>query len=366
MNPVYEFSTQDFDNGSVTLTITVEGDVNCSPKSDTVQINLVKKPTVNLGNALIKCGKDLDEIIISDVVISGEYESLSWYTPGPGNLEDETTLNPKYLPNPGEHGEVNLYLTIYPKAPCSEPISIPNPKTIIISEPPSVDIGLDTIELCEDDEEITLPDSSLGGAFAENYSNLLWTATGGSGLLTNEDTLTPTYKPSISDWNSLNDVILKLTVTGEDGCDSIVDEDTITLKLIPKPVANAGPDVVICATNTITSLPNQITTGFATLESYESFYWSVSSNATGVLVQDATDPAAATYTVGEGETGTITLTLTAIYEDDSNIPGGCILTDEDTMNITINPAPIANIGLTELVSTIKVLNCKEQPKTILQ
>ena len=349
LNPVYEFSTQDFDNGSVTLTITVEGDVNCSPKSDTVQINLVKKPTVNLGNALIKCGKDLDEIIISDVVISGEYESLSWYTPGPGNLEDETTLNPKYLPNPGEHGEVNLYLTIYPKAPCSEPISIPNPKTIIISEPPSVDIGLDTIELCEDDEEITLPDSSLGGAFAENYSNLLWTTTGGSGLLTNEDTLTPTYKPSISDWNSLNDVILKLTVTGEDGCDSIVDEDTITLKLIPKPVANAGPDVVICATNTITSLPNQITTGFATLESYESFYWSVSSNATGVLVQDATDPAAATYTVGEGETGTITLTLTAIYEDDSNIPGGCILTDEDTMNITINPAPIANIGLTELV-----------------
>ena len=84
---------------------------------------------------------------------------------------------------------------------------------------------------------------------------------------------------------------------------------------------------MICATNTITSLPNQITTGFATLESYESFYWSVSSNATGVLVQDATDPAAATYTVGEGETGTITLTLTAIYEDDSNIPGGCILTD---------------------------------------
>ena len=75
----------------------------------------------------------------------------------------------------------------------------------------------------------------------------------------------------------------------------------------------------------------------------------MSSNATGVLVQDATDPAAATYTVGEGETGTITLTLTAIYEDDSNIPGGCILTDEDTMNITINPAPIANIGLTELV-----------------
>ena len=170
----------------------------------------------------------------------------------------------------------------------------------------------------------------------------------GSGLLTNEDTLTPTYKPSISDWNSLNDVILKLTVTGEDGCDFVVDEETMT-KLIPKPVANAGPDVVICATNTITSLPNQITTGFATLESYESFYWSVSSNATGVLVQDATDPAAATYTVGEGETGTITLTLTAIYEDDSNIPGGCILTDEDTMNITINPAPIANIGLTELV-----------------
>ena len=122
-------------------------------------------------------------------------------------------------------------------------------------------------------------------------------------------------------------------------------------------------DVVICATNTITSLPNQITTGFATLESYESFYWSVSSNATGVLVQDATDPAAATYTVGEGETGTITLTLTAIYEDGSNIPGGCILTDEDTMNITINPAPIANIGLTELVCDDQSIELREQPKT---
>lgn len=161
---------------------------------------------------------------------------------------------------------------------------------------------------------------TLSGTSATNYSSILWTHNG-AGSLTNATTLTPTYTPVAGDIG--NNVTLTLTVTALAGCVNV--QDQMVLTVTPQATANAGSDASICEGGTFT-----VSTASAT--NYISLNWT--SNGTGSFTNGTT--LTPTYIPGIGETGTVTLTLTATGQN------GCNATDNMVLTINANPTITTN------------------------
>ena len=86
-DPIYIPSIQDLEAGSVTLTATAIGDINCTDAVDDVVITFARNPQVNVGVDLSLCEGDV--VNFNDVtVVVGTYSSLSWVTTnGLGHLK---------------------------------------------------------------------------------------------------------------------------------------------------------------------------------------------------------------------------------------------------------------------------------------
>lgn len=162
---------------------------------------------------------------------------------------------------------------------------------------------------------------TVSGASATNYSSVSWTVTNGGGTLTNANTLTPTYTPAAGDVE--NTVTLTLTVTALSGCSNV--QDQMQLTVTPYATANAGSDASICEGSTFT-------VSTASASNYTSLQWT--HNGTGTISNGTT--LTPTYTPGVGETGTVTLTLTA------NGVNGCNATDAMVLTINQNPSITTN------------------------
>jgi len=162
---------------------------------------------------------------------------------------------------------------------------------------------------------------TVSGASATNYSSVSWTVTIGGGTLTNANTLTPTYTPAAGDVG--NTVTLTLTVTALSGCSNV--QDQMQLTVTPYAIANAGSDASICEGSTFT-------VSTASASNYTSLQWT--HNGTGTISNGTT--LTPTYTPGVGETGTVTLTLTA------NGVNGCNATDAMVLTINQNPSITTN------------------------
>jgi hypothetical protein len=99
-----------------------------------------------------------------------------------------------------------------------------------------------------------------------------------------------------------------VTVTNTFGCTG---KDTVNITFNPNPTVNLGPDKIICAGNSVT-----LDAGYQTGLSYN---WSSGQNLQTINV-----------TAGGNYSVTVTNSL------------GC--TDRDTLNVTVNPLPIVNLG----------------------
>jgi hypothetical protein len=157
---------------------------------------------------------------------------------------------------------------------------------------------------------------SVTGTTAANYTSLLWTHNG-TGTLQDETTLTPVYVPGAGETGQ---VTLTLNVYGD--CADATDDMILTI--IPDATAYAGADAETCENvgYTVTD---------ATAENYTSILWT--HNGSGTL-SDA-NTLTPTYTPGAGETGDVTLTLTA--------SGNCA-DGVDEMILTIMPDATAYAG----------------------
>ncbi|MFZ4402450.1 MAG: hypothetical protein ACOYO1_20655, partial [Bacteroidales bacterium] len=152
----------------------------------------------------------------------------------------------------------------------------------------------------------------------------------GTGSFNNIAALHPTYTPSAADIAS-GTVILTLTGTSGSGCSNAV--SSITLTIEKQATANAGSSSSICSST------GTYTVSGATATNYSSLLWSASG--TGILTNETT--LTPTYTFGSGETGAITLTLTA------HKLGTICIDAVDTAVITIMPAPTAFAGTDTII-----------------
>ena len=315
VQPIYTPSAADINAGSVILTLTSYGNSPCPNATSTMVLYINRSPVANAGANVTICEG-------SDYTISGasavNYSSIVWTTNGTGMLINDSTLTPTYMPSVGETGTVTLVLTANPNSGCS--ISFVSTMTITINESATANIGTSFATICAGS------DYNLSTAAVSNNSGLLWT-TSGTGTFNNTATLHPIYTPGTADINA-GFVTLTLTAYGNSPCGNAT--SSITLNINRAPLANAGSNVVICA-------GSDYTISGASASNYSTIVWT--SNGTGTLINDST--LTPTYTPGVGETGIVTLTLTA------NPDSGCASAAISSMSITIHGAATANIGIAD-------------------
>lgn len=114
LNTKYYPSEEDFDNGFVTLTLTVSIS-NSISYQDSFILNLIKNPTVYAGRD-IRCFYESD-IVINDSYIM-DYDSLRWETHGDGFFDDNTVLHPTYHYGYSDSIAAEVKLTLHAYSKC--------------------------------------------------------------------------------------------------------------------------------------------------------------------------------------------------------------------------------------------------------
>jgi PKD repeat protein len=230
--PVYFPSPADIASGSVVLTFTAFSN-SCAPVSDNMALQFHPMPVISAGNNEAICEGSTFTVSTASAI---NYSSLNWTSSGAGSITNASTLTPTYTPTALDiaNGSVILTLIATASAPCTG--NIISSMTLSIKHTPSANAGND-FTLCEN-IPFTVTDAS-----STNYSSVLWT-TSGTGLLTNQNSLTPTYTPSNAD--AIAGSVQLTLIASNPPCSDI--SDIKNLQINGAPIISAGGDASTCAT----------------------------------------------------------------------------------------------------------------------
>ena len=338
-SPTYFPGPIDIESGSVTITVGVNGKNACS--STTVQdsqiIKLIPQPTANAGPDTIVCETggiiDIEGTVAEPAT---NYSQLEWtIVEGAsfGTINNSNSLNPEFVPSPDAviQGYATLLLTVYPTnySTCNQDSGFccgVATDTVIVSiqDAPVITINPDSNSICQSDSYTILPDQVTIDNIP-SYS-LEWEHNG-TGDLTNFNSLTPTYTPSVDE---VGNVVLTLKVTPDTptictGLDPI--ERNFDLTISPLPVVTAGDDVILCQGESYTTLSADV--DFTT-----NFQWTI--DGFGSLTPNSSSENV-TYTPVDEDyvRGYVVLTLSATPEGDCSGKADVV----DSFRITYSQPP---------------------------
>ena len=137
-----------------------------------------------------------------------------------------------------DSGATSGIFNVYAMNDCGDGALSP-PFEVTVNHPPTASAGTDG-SICAGESY------TVSHATATNYSGLLWSSTG-SGSLSGEHTLTPTYSPATIDSGT---IILTLIATGNPPCRN--DTASMHLIIIAHPIVSAGSDKLTCERNPVT------------------------------------------------------------------------------------------------------------------
>ncbi|WP_421805852.1 hypothetical protein [Flagellimonas sp.] len=326
--PTYTPGVNDIANGSVVLTLTGSGNGSCGPVNDSMTLTITPAPVVGAGSDEEICQGGTHDFSASGVPPSASNTSaLLWQTAGDGTFSDPNILLPVYTPGANDiaNGSVVLTLRGAGNGSCG-PVN--DSMTLTITPAPVVDAGSDE-EICQGG---THDLSNSGTVPTESgTSSLLWSSAG-DGSFDDATMLAPTYTPGVNDIAN-GSVVLTLTGSGNGSCGPV--NDSMTLTITPAPVVDAGSDEEICQGGAH-DLSNSGTV--PTESGTSSLLWSSAGDGS---FDDAT-MLAPTYTPGVNDiaNGSVVLTLTGSGN------GSCGPVN-DSMTLTITPAPIVDAGSDE-------------------
>ncbi|MBL4669380.1 MAG: gliding motility-associated C-terminal domain-containing protein [Flavobacteriales bacterium] len=293
----------------------------CTPLKDTVKLYITPSPFVNANADQTVCANNAT-VQLNGNVFGGALSGI-WTTSGNGNfMPNDTTLNAIYVPDVNDtiNGGVTLVLTSTNFGLCNV---VTDTMKIFITPSPIVAAGVDTVFVCENNSLV-----NLNGSVAGATSTGKWTTQGNGLFLPDNVTLNADYQPSPLDVVN-GSMVLYLESTNNGTC--IADKDSLIIIFTPKPIVNAGPNLIACANNTSVQL-NGIISGPTTTG-----FW---SGGTGSYTVDSTD-LTATYTPSAAEisAGSILLTLTS----SNNLT---CLAETDFVQINVVAPPFANFNFT--------------------
>jgi hypothetical protein len=330
LTPIYTPGVADIAGGSVTLTLTANGNGSCTPASDAMTLTITSDPTANAGSDEAVCqGDDVNLSNSATIPTASNFSDLLWSSSGDGNFDDQTALAPIYSPGGADiaAGSVTLTLTANSAGACA-PAS--DAMTVTLTPSPTANAGSDEA-VCQG-ANLDLSTSTTAPA-ASNFSDLLWSGSG-DGSFDDQTALTPIYTPGVADIAG-GSVTLTLTANGNGSCTPA--SDAMTLTITSGPTANAGSDEAVCQGDDV-NLSNSATT--PTASNFSDLLWSSSGDG-NFDDQTALTPI---YTPGAADiaAGSVTLTLTANS-------GGACAPASDAMTVTLTPSPTANAGSDEAV-----------------
>lgn len=234
LNAVYQFTQDDIDAGSVTITLTSTNNGICPEESDSFELTFGTSAFVFAGDDIETC-ETIASIDLNGV-ISGETNTGVWTSSGDGIfVPDNTSLNASYEPGPDDvtNGSVDLTLTSTGSVLCDEGSST---LTIDFLGQPVANAGPDQV-VCSDIEPLQLTGS------VQNAIGGTWETNGSGTFSPNDSLLTALYTPSVAD-SIIGSVTLTLTTYGSGDCPATSDEMTISFSEAVVPIA--GPDQEVC------------------------------------------------------------------------------------------------------------------------
>ncbi|MBL7904660.1 MAG: PKD domain-containing protein [Bacteroidales bacterium] len=317
LSPTYVASPADILNGSVTITLSVQGTGACNALvTDDMVLTIDRMATADAGADAAICEGYTYTLINA---VATDYAAVNWTTSGSGSFANPAIVNATYNPSAADIANGSVVLTIQAAASGVCTGSESDMMTLSFNTLPLVNAGSD---LSSCDATIT-----INGATASNYSSLLWTSAG-TGTLSNATTLNPTYVPSGSDIaNGFVDLTLTAQATAPCTGSS---SDVMRINLNEGPVVNAGNDGSICESNTFTI--NGANASNASLITWSTSGTGTFSNA-HILAPVYTPSAADVLS------GSVVLTLTATPV------APCSASVSDDLTLTIAPVATAYAGV---------------------
>ena len=305
--------------GTAIYTITPSAN-GCTGVPIGVTVTLDPLPTASSGGSQTICS--FETATVSGASFSNG--TVLWTHNGLGSLSNETTITPTYSAVEGDEGNtITLTLTVTSNNACGV-ASATAIYTVYVEALPTVtaDAGGSDI-ICSNSSTTVSGASSSGGA-------ILWTHNG-SGLLTNETTISPTYSAVAGDEG--NTVTLTLNVTGINACGLAIATASHTIVVDPLPTATAGGSETICSNGSATVSGASSSDG--------TILWT--HNGAGSLTNETTiTPSYSAVAGDEGNTIILTLTVTS-----NNACGTAIATA--TYTVLVDPLPTAAAGGSETI-----------------
>lgn len=315
LTPTYHPSTNDYSNGSVSLTLFA---FPCSPCTNfmtgSMTLSFVSDPVVGAGADATVCSSDpyILEPNVQDAC------GIVWETSGDGTFDDNTIAGATYYPGPGDvtTGNVELCITGLPCGSCETPAS--DCMTLTLLPGQVVNAGEDAT-VCEGENY------QLNGA-ATNNCGVEW-ASSGDGTFSDVTALNAVYFPGTDDFTS-GTVTLTLKAYP---CSPCVNEvsDPITITFTHAPTAFAGADATILAGDYY-----QVTDAVVT--NAASYHWTTSGDG----AFDDSGLLSPVYTPGSNDitNGSVDLCLIAEPVDPCSVPAN------DCLTLSIGTPPEVDAG----------------------
>lgn len=233
LNTEYIPSFTDIIEGEVTLCLICEAIDPCTlDVMSCIDVTFTPLPEIWIGMDESICE---GESFYPMTIFADNISELLWSSNGDGAFDDPTIADPIY--NPGildiENGMVDLCLEGYPISPCeSSSISC---MTLNILKNPEVYAGADAT-ICEDQAYC------IEDAFADNYQNIIWSASEGS--FDYPSSPNPCYFPP---FEFFNPGMVSIMIEAEPlfPC-SVYAIDFLELTIMENPEVMVGEDVTIC------------------------------------------------------------------------------------------------------------------------
>ena len=267
--PASYFPTEtDFNNGQVTLTITVSNDGDCEPVDKSIVLDLIKRPVITTTNTLftvcesdsqvqitgvnyINAGKlSVDPLSPDDVLWTIVRDPVSNYK-GQGEIQPgtETTNSPIYIPAGNDFdNSVFLELAVNGQGDCPNFIDTKIFEIRFVDEV-IIDAGSPG-SICEG-EDFQVSGASISGI---SLDDVVWRAvrrvSGGpdataDGSFDYPNSLNPIYTPGPGDIANGEVKLILESVGASNICGN--DEDYVLVEIDPIVDVYAGPDVEFCS-----------------------------------------------------------------------------------------------------------------------
>ena len=232
LNALYTPSPADKLSGSIQLTLTSTGNNGCNAVTANSNIIISPRPIVNAGPDQTICSYTTQINLNGNITIAS---GGTWSSTGTGTFGSTSSMNTVYTVSLADQSKsfFHLILTSTSSGSCSPVID-----SIKITVQGAITNTPNLRNICFDESVIQL------SAVVFNASSVNWSSSNGTGTFPSGNSgINVTYNPSLSD-KTRGFVDFTVTTPAMGVCTSY--SSPLKVMVLPRPVAQAGPDQPIC------------------------------------------------------------------------------------------------------------------------